>query len=188
MIIIGNIIVEESLLQNTFCCHLQKCLGACCVEGESGAPLSEEELVLLEKNYPKLKEYLPSKNKKVLEQNGLYVKDSDGDWTTTLTHSSGPCAYAIFENNIAFCAIEKAFNDKKINWRKPASCYLYPIRVEYKNGFTYLRYHQWKICRPALTYKKIPIFQFLKEPLIQYFGDEFYNQLEAIYKEKYQKK
>jgi hypothetical protein len=100
MIIIGNIIVEESLLQNTFCCHLQKCLGACCVEGESGAPLSEEELVLLEKNYPKFKEYLPSKNKKVLEQNGLYVKDSDGDWTTTLTHSSGPCAYAIFENKL----------------------------------------------------------------------------------------
>lgn len=183
MILIDNIFVEESILTTTFCCNLPKCLGACCIEGESGAPLQENELHTLEKIYPKIKNYLPTKNQKILEEKGLYVKDSDDDWTTTLIHKNGPCAYVIYENNIAFCAIEKAYLDKKVNWRKPASCHLYPIRVEYKKGFIYLRYHQWEICKPALNNGQTPLFRFLKDPLINNFGESFYNQLEEIYKE-----
>jgi len=185
MILIDNIFVEESILTTSFSCCLSKCFGACCIEGESGAPLADEELELLEKIYPKVKSYLPANNQKVLSEKGLYVKDSDGDWTTPLLEEQGPCAYVIVKNNIAYCGIEKAFNDKKINWQKPISCHLYPIRVEYKKGFVYLRYHQWEICKPALNANATPLFQFLKTPLIRSFGENFYNQLEGIYKEKF---
>ncbi len=185
MILIGNIYVEECIFTTSFCCHLEKCLGACCVEGESGAPLEEAETERLEKFYPKIQHYLPTKNQKILEQKGLYVKDEDGDWTTTLMNKKGPCAYAVFENNIAFCAIEKAFRDKKINWQKPISCHLYPIRVEYKNSFVYLKYHEWNICKAALKNNKIPIFRFLKEPLMKAFGEKFYSELEEIYRVRF---
>ncbi|GAB4454930.1 MAG: DUF3109 family protein [Bacteroidia bacterium] len=187
MILIDNIFVEESILTTHFCCNLQKCLGACCIEGESGAPLNEDELEILDKVYPKVKKYLPEKNQKILDEKGLYVKDSDGDWTTTLTHSNGPCAFVIFENNVALCAIEKTYNEGKIQWQKPISCHLYPIRVEYKNGFTYLRYHQWEICRPALKNGQIPMFRFLQAPLTRAFGEKFFNRLEEIYEQFKQK-
>lgn len=185
MILINNIFVEESILSTSFCCNLSKCYGACCVEGESGAPLNTEELEQLEKIYPKVKNYLPEKNQKILENQGLYVKDEDGDWTTTLTSKNGPCAFAVFKNNIAYCSIEQAYKDKKINWQKPISCHLYPVRVEYKNNFIYLRYHQWNICKPALQ-SKIPMFRFLKDALIRAFGENFYEQLEHIYKTQYE--
>lgn len=185
MILIDNIFVEESILTTPFCCQLNKCLGACCVEGESGAPLNDNELEQLHQVYPVVKNYLLQKNQKAIEEQGLYLKDEDGDWTTPLIGKNGPCAFVIFENNIAYCAIEKAYNDKKIKWQKPASCHLYPIRVEYKNGFTYLRYHQWNICRPALKNNTIPMFQFLKQPLTQYFGEKFFKQLEEIYYSKF---
>lgn len=185
MILIDTLFVEESILTTSFCCPLKACMGACCVEGESGAPLNEKELHTLEQVYPKVQSYLPSKNQKVIEKHGLYEKDSDGDWTTTLTQKNGPCVFAVFENNIAYCAIEKAYNDQKISWQKPASCHLYPIRVEYKNGFTYLRYHSWSICKPALSNGKIPMFRFLKEALIKNFGEKFFKQMEEIYHSKY---
>lgn len=187
MILIDNIFVEESILSTSFCCHLNKCLGACCIEGESGAPLADKELLLIEESYTQIQTYLPEKNKKILQENGLYVKDSDDDWTTPLMYANGPCAFVVYENNIALCAIEKAYTDKKISWQKPASCHLYPIRVNYKKGFVYLRYHEWEVCQPALKNGTIPLFRFLKTPLIRYFGESFYNQLEAIYVANYQK-
>ncbi len=181
MILIDNIFVDESILNTSFCCHLQKCMGACCVEGESGAPLRSDELNKLEEVYPVVKQYIPEKNRKIVEARDLYVKDDDGDWTTPIIGENGPCVYAIFKNNVAYCAIEQAFRDKKIDWQKPASCHLYPIRVEYKNGFTYLYYHRWNVCHPALKNGKIPMFRFLKEAIIKNFGESFYQQLEDIY-------
>lgn len=185
MILIDNIFVEESILTTHFCCNLHACMGSCCVEGESGALLQPEELNLLERNYPLIKKYLPAKNQKLLETQGLYTRDSDGDWTTPLTHHCGPCAYTIFENNITYCAIEKAFYEKRIQWIKPLSCHLYPIRVEYKKNFIYLRYHQWNVCHPALKNGHIPMFRFLKSALIMAFGQSFYEQLEHIYQTQY---
>lgn len=186
MILINNIFVEESILTASFCCNLSKCFGACCIEGESGAPLNIEELEQLENVYPKIKNYLPPKNQQILEKQGLYVKDEDGDWTTPLTSKNGPCAFAVFKENIAYCSIEQAYKDNKINWQKPISCHLYPIRVERKNNFIYLRYHEWNICQPALK-GKIPMFRFLKHALIRAFGAEFYEQLENIYQTLYVK-
>ncbi len=186
MILIDNIFVEESIFKTSFSCNLLKCRGACCVEGESGAPLNEEELELLEKVYPKVKKYLPTQNQRVLDKHGIYVKDEDGDWTTTLLYKNGPCAFAVLRDNVAYCSIEQAFKDKKINWQKPISCHLYPIRVQYKNGFIYLRYHEWNICSSALR-SKTPMFHFLKDALIRAIGERFYLQLEEIYTLRYSK-
>ncbi len=187
MILIDNIYVEESILTTSFCCDLTKCFGACCIEGESGAPLANDELEKIEQVFPIVKDYLTTQSKKTIEQTGLYLKDSDGDWTTPIIGKGGPCVFVIMDNNIAYCGIEKAFLDKKIKWQKPISCHLYPIRVEYKGAFIYLKYHQWSVCKPALKNNSIPMFRFLKSPIINAFGKTFYNKLEEIYKRKYSK-
>lgn len=186
MIAIGKTLISDDLLDKKFVCDLNACKGECCVAGDSGAPLDKEELPLLEEVFPKVKPYMTKKGIKVVEKNGPWVKDSDGDYTTTLVSEGAECAFVFFdENKIAKCAIEAAYNDKKVNWRKPISCYLYPVRIDKHKTYDAVNYHRWNICKPACecgTKLNVPVFMFLKEPLTVKYGKEWFNELVKIYK------
>lgn len=184
MLQIDNTILSLDIIEKKFLCDLDKCKGACCVLGDSGAPLKSDEAQLLEVIFPSLKPYLRSEGIEAVEKQGAYVIDSDGDMVTPLVNNK-ECAYAIFENGIAKCGIEKAFLDNRIDFQKPVSCHLYPIRVTKYSSFEALNYHQWDVCQPARKLgvkKELPVFIFLKQPLIREYGAEWYKQLELAAK------
>ncbi len=178
---VDKVLVSDELVCESFICDLEKCKGACCVEGESGAPLEDKELSELEKIYPKVKPYLTKEGKQAIEEQGFYVKDSDDEWVTPLMWPGGPCAYTIFENGIAFCGIEKAWRDGKIKFQKPISCHLYPIRIEKMRAGEALNYHRWEVCSHACKLgkrKKVRVYEFLKSALIRKYGESWYSKLE----------
>lgn len=186
MIAIENTIVSEHLLEKKFVCDLNACKGECCVAGDSGAPLEEEELKILDKIYEKVKPYIPTDGIKAIEKQGTYVLDDENEYTTTLVKGKH-CAYVYFENKIAKCAIEKAFNEGKINFKKPISCHLYPVRITKYKDYDAVNYHKWEICKPACecgSKLNVPVFAFLKEPLIRKYGENWYKQLELANKIK----
>lgn len=179
MIILGDKLISEEIFEVKFCCDLQSCHGICCIEGDSGAPLEKNELPKLEKNFDCIKEYLSDENIKAVEKQGFGVLDEDRDLGTPLVNRA-ECAYVTHCDKNAFCAYETAFLNGKISWRKPISCHLYPIRVVQIGPYKALKYHYWSICDCALKLgkqKNIAVYQFLKEPLIRAFGEEFYQQL-----------
>ncbi len=174
-------LLSDEIIQEEFVCNLSKCKGACCVEGDSGAPLDEDELVILEDIYEEVKPYLSEKGIKAIEEQGVYVRDSDGDFTTTCVDKNKECAYVIFERGIHLCGIEKAYNDGRISFKKPISCHLYPIRITKYQEFDALNYNRWHICSDACTLGKelkVPVYKFLKEPLIRKYGADWYRELE----------
>ncbi len=180
---IDDKLVSEQLFQKHFVCDLKACKGACCVEGDSGAPLNDEEIIKLQEVYPVIEKYLTKIAKKKIKKHGLYYVDSDGDTVTSLVNNK-ECVYSFRENGILKCAIEKAFLNGKIDFRKPISCYLFPVRIKEYKDFTAVNYEEEKICKPALVLGDnlgTPVFRFLKDPLIQKFGEEFYNDLEQAY-------
>ncbi len=187
MIAIRDTLVSEELLDKHFVCDLSACKGACCVEGESGAPLDQDELELLEEVWPKVKPYLPAEGIKAVEKQGFYVVDSDGDYVTPLVKGKH-CAYTIFEKDgTAKCGIEKAWKDGKISFRKPVSCHLYPVRLKQGSPFIKVEYHTWKICKPACVcgeQLKVSVFHFLKEALVRRFGKSWYQELELVNRER----
>jgi hypothetical protein len=182
MIAIDKTLISEDLLDKKFVCDLNACKGACCVAGDSGAPLEKEELPILESIVDKVKPYMVKKGIKAVEKFGSYVIDSDGDFTTTLVSPGAECAFVFFdENKIAKCAIEQAFYDGKINWKKPISCHLYPVRITKHKEYDAVNYDKWSICKPACdcgTKLDVPVYKFLKEPLIRKYGKEWFKQLE----------
>lgn len=189
MIQIGRNIVSFDVLEEKFCCDLGFCKGVCCVHGDSGAPLEKDEAEILENVFPKVKPYLRKESILSIEKQGFYIIDSDGDLVTPLLNGK-ECAYAYFENGIAKCAIEKAYFDKKIAFRKPVSCHLYPIRITDYKEFSAVNYHKWEICAEAVKKGKkenIPVYIFLKDALIRKYGQEWYNEL-IIAKDLYDKK
>lgn len=181
MLAVENILISENVLEKKFVCDLNACKGECCVAGDSGAPLEKEELQIIDDILPKVKPYLRKKGLAAIKKNGPYVVDGDGDYTTTLVSEGAECAFVIFdENNIAKCAIEQAYYDNKVDWKKPISCHLYPIRVSQLKNYTALNYHHWNICKPACECGKkldVPVYKFLKEPLIRKFGEKWYKTL-----------
>ena len=182
MIEIGRTILSRDLFEEHFICDLLKCKGACCVEGDSGAPLSKDEAGKIEKEYPKFEEYLSEINKKEIEKQGYSVIDKDGDLVTPLRNNR-ECVYTFTdEKGILKCAIEKAYFEGKTKFRKPLSCHLFPIRItEYKN-YDAVNYQQLAICIPAKEcgrVAKLPLYKFLKEPLIRKYGEEWYEEVEA---------
>lgn len=183
MLQIGEILVSDDVIEKEFVCNLDKCKGACCVEGDYGAPLDEDELDILKKVYPKVKPYLSEEGIKAIEEQGTHVLDEDGDLSTP-TIAGRECAYAIYdEKNILKCGIEQAHKDGKIAWKKPISCHLYPIRITKKKNFEALNYHKWNICSPACTLGKelqVPVYKFLKDPLIRKYGKDWYDELEQV--------
>lgn len=184
MIQIDDKVISSEILENKFCCDIVKCKGLCCVHGSSGAPLLKSEIEVLNQIWPQVKPYLTNSGYNAILQQGTSVIDSDGDNVTPLVDGK-ECAYVIFDNGIATCAIEKAWFDKKVEFRKPISCHLYPIRVTDYETFTALNYNVWDVCKPARELgekKNIPIYKFLKEALIRAYGKEFYDQLEEAAK------
>jgi len=184
MIAIENTLVSEDILDKKFVCDLNACKGQCCVSGESGAPLEESELHTMEKILDKIKPYMSSEGIAEVERQGVFVVDLDGDYVTPLVGGDKHCAFVCFDaSNIAKCAIEKAYYEGKIKFKKPISCHLYPIRVEKTKYYTNLNYSKWDICSSACKCGDaldVPIYRFLKDPLIRKFGKRWFNKLEKF--------
>jgi hypothetical protein len=184
---IGDVIISKEIVSRKFVCDLEKCKGACCVGGDSGAPLDPEELEILERNYDKIKPYLTTEGRKAIESQGKYVTDSDGDVVTPLVNGDQECAYTIFEGDQARCGIEKAWQEGAVDFKKPISCHLYPIRVKkLKSGLEALNYHQWDLCKPACSLGRkleVPVYRFLRAPLVRKYGEQWYQELEMAVKE-----
>jgi hypothetical protein len=187
MISIDNTRISDDIFEKKFVCDLAACKGECCVAGESGAPLEEEELPVLDSVLDKVKPYMNEKGRKAIEKHGAYVLDSDGDYTTTLVAREKECAFVVFdEHKVAKCAIEMAHKDGLIDWQKPISCHLYPIRITHHKNYDALNYHQWKVCKPACACGEkldVPVYKFLKAPLVRQYGKEWYKKLELAYAE-----
>lgn len=184
MIQIGDKLLSFDIFEKHFICDLPKCLGSCCVHGQSGAPLEEKEIEMLKKELPLIVPYLKPDGHKAIKEQGVAVKDLDGDMVTPLIEGE-ECAFSIEENGITFCAIEKAWFEGKVEFRKPISCHLYPIRAKKYATFTALNYDQWSICEPARelgSKEGLPVFRFLKEAITRAYGEEFYNELEEAFK------
>ncbi len=181
MIQIEDKLISEEVFSEEFVCNLSKCKGACCVEGDIGAPLDKAEAKILEDIYDKVKPYLTEEGIKAIEQKGKWEIDpADNEYVTPMVEDR-ECAYVTFdENGITKCGIEKAYEDGAVDWQKPISCHLYPIRVSEYSTFTALNYHRWPICNDACTLGKelqVPVYKFLKTPIIRKYGEEFYTTL-----------
>lgn len=187
MIVLQNTVISDDIRDNFFVCNLEKCKGACCVEGDLGAPLEESELAILDQNYDKIKPYLTGAGKQAIEEQGLYIKDFEGDYSTP-TIENRECAYALYDDKgILKCAIEEAYNDGVIDWKKPISCHLYPIRITRYDDFEALNYDRWSICAAACNFGQdlgVRVYQFLKEPLIRKYGEGWYNELTQLMEEE----
>jgi hypothetical protein len=181
MVQIDNTVVSFDLFDQSFLCDLAACKGICCVEGDSGAPLTPEEATEIERDYPVFKKYLDSKYKAIIEKEGFAVIDSDGDLVTPILGNK-ECVYTFTDDDgITKCAIEKAWSNGEIQFRKPISCHLYPIRITSYKHFDAINYQQLDICKPGRfcgAKNKLPLYKFLKEPLVRKYGEEWYAQLE----------
>lgn len=179
---IRGVLVSSEVVETFFCCDLNACKGACCIEGEGGAPVEEAEVPLILEAYPIIEQYLPSEQIAYIENKGLMYTDDDGDLVTNIV-SGRQCVYTCYESNgAARCAFEKAYTEgKNRKFYKPISCHLYPIRVQRLGENLALNYHRWiPICEPARIKGRelgIRVYQFLKEPLIRMFGEEWYSEL-----------
>ncbi len=180
MILIENTVISDDIKEQFFVCDLESCKGACCVEGDLGAPLEEDELPILEDIYDKVKPYLSEEGVEAIETQGKYILDEEGDYSTP-TIGGNECAYAVYDdNNVLICGIEYAKNQGDIEFQKPVSCHLYPIRITKYDNYDALNYSRWHICSAAciLGQKlKLPIYKFLKEPLIRKYGERWYQLL-----------
>ena len=180
---IGNVLVSEDVVLEFFACDYPVCKGCCCIIGDSGAPLEEHELEPIEQGYPHFAPLMRDEGRKAVDEKGFFEIDRDGDLVTPLVPGSEECAYCHFEGENCFCAIERMFFAGKIPFRKPISCWLYPIRItKLTGGGLALNVHRQAICKQA--YEKgrregIRVYQFLREPLIHLFGEEFYSALSA---------
>lgn len=182
---LGKTIVSEDILEKDFVCNLSACKGACCVDGDAGAPLSEEETKILAEIYPKVKPFLRKEGIEAIEKLGTSVIGTDGTLETTLIDEKD-CAYVIFDSQTALCGIEQAYNQGEVSWKKPVSCHLYPIRVKDFTEFAAVNYDRWDICDDACTLGKelqVPIYIFVKEALIRKFGEDWYSELEKVAEE-----
>ncbi len=179
---VRNTIVSDELFEKEFVCNLSACHGQCCIDGDAGAPLDKEETQILEDVYEQVKPYLRAEGIESIEKNGTWVVGQDGDYETPLI-DGGECAYVIFDGKTALCAIEQAYNNKDIDWKKPISCHLYPVRIKEYAQFSAVNYHKWYICDDACSLGKeleVPVYKFLKEPLIRKFGEDWYQELSLI--------
>jgi hypothetical protein len=183
---IGDKIVSTQIFERKFVCDLNACKGACCIEGDAGAPLTLEEIDILEEDLEAIKPYMRKEGIDAVEKTGVFYMDQDNEAGTTLVNEK-ECAFVFFDNNgITKCAIEQAHKEGKTDFKKPISCHLYPIRVKQFNDFTALNYDKWDICSPACACGEslnVPVYKFLKEPLIRAFGEEFFKELEVVNEE-----
>ncbi len=182
MLLVQDKLISSAVVETQFACHLEECKGACCWEGDSGAPLEVAELAILEEIYEKVKPFLRPEGIAALESQGLYVQLEDGEYATTLVNNQA-CAYLTYDpNGIAKCGIEKAWEAGAVQFKKPISCHLYPIRLMQLADYEALNYESWEICAAACQKGKtlrLPVYQFVKEALIRRYGEAFYEELDA---------
>ncbi len=180
MLQIKDTLVSLDLAERFFCCDIEACKGECCIEGDAGAPVTDEEARRIESVLPEIWEDMSPAARREVEENGVSYIDSEGDRVTTIV-GGRDCAFTCYApGGMCMCAIEKAYREGRTGWRKPASCYLYPVRITRYPTFTAVNFHRWKICRSAESNGRrlgIRAYQFLKEPLTEEFGQEWYDEL-----------
>lgn len=179
-------VVSTQIFEKKFVCDLAACKGACCIEGDAGAPLTVEEVSILEDDLEAIKPYMREEGLKAIEEQGVFYMDQDNEPVTTLVNGA-ECAFVFFdEQGITKCSIEQANREGKTDFKKPISCHLYPIRVKEFDDFTALNFDKWDICSPACACGdelNVPVYKFLREPIIRAFGMPFFDELEIVYKE-----
>lgn len=181
---VGDVILSPDILTECFCCDLDACGGACCIEGDAGAPLRMEEVGELENVLDEVWPELSAEAQSVIDRQGVAYTDEEGDLVTSIVRGKD-CVFTCYSpDGCCYCATEKAFREGRTSWCKPISCYLYPIREKrFSNGLVGLNYHRWNVCHAAV--KKgcelgLPVYKFLKDPLIARFGAEWYAELEQM--------
>ncbi len=183
LIEIEDKVVSTQIFERKFVCDLNACKGACCIEGDSGAPLTFEEISVLEDDLDAIKPYMRPEGIAAVEKTGVFYMDQENDAVTTLINEK-ECAFVYFDDHgITKCSIEQAHKDGKTDFKKPISCHLYPIRVKQFQDFTALNYSSWDICSPACACGdelNVPVYKFLKEPLIRAFGQLFFDELLVV--------
>ncbi len=180
MLQIDNTIISLDILEKKFVCNIQECCGVCCLNGDSGAPLDEFEIKILEIYYPRIKPFMTSEGIEVIDKVGTFIIDVEFEKVTPLINGKD-CAFSNVADGIYYCAIEKAFNEGVIDFQKPISCHLYPIRVKKHKDFEAVNYDKWDICNSAtqpLSHQGKPLYIFLKEALIRKYGQDWYDQLD----------
>lgn len=180
MIQIQQTLLSDDIFEETFICDLCKCKGQCCVDGESGAPLTNEEFNQINEILPEIWNDLSPTAQEVINEQGIAYTDYDGELVTSIIKGE-ECVFTYFdENGICKCAIDNAYKEGRISVEKPISCHLYPIRLTEYKEYTAVNYHRWSICEPAVKLGRkngLPLYRFLKEPLIRKFGEEWYNEV-----------
>lgn len=188
MILIHDTIISPDILEEDFRCDLSACKGTCCVEGESGAPVEKEEVLQLEEILPLIWNDLSLPARNIIEKQGVVYMDEDGEYVTSIVERKD-CVFTCYdENDCCKCAIEKAFREGKTDFYKPVSCHLYPVRIARYKSFRAVNYHRWSVCGAARISGKannVKVYQFLKNPLIRKFGEEWYKELEKTVKAGY---
>ena len=191
MVEIEDKIISDELFEKKFVCDLQKCKGGCCVEGDSGAPLRSKEIKEIAKNLSIIKSEMSTKGLNAIKNNDFHYLDSDGDKVTKLVDGK-ECVFVVFDkNNIAKCSIESAYRKNKINFNKPISCHLYPVRIKKYDSFTAVNVDSWHVCKPACecgTELNVPVFKFLKDAIVRSWGLDFFKHLDSVYNEFFNKK
>mgnify|MGYP001806812733 CR=1 FL=1 len=185
MIEIDNTITSFDVVSEKFTCDLKTCKGACCIEGDGGAPLEDDEISCISENLQLILPYIANAGKEMIMKKGFFYEDSDKDKVTMLVNNK-ECVFTVFDDGIASCGIERAFIDGKINFKKPISCHLYPIRISKLVNHDALNYNKWEICKCARVLGEktnLRIYEFLKEPLIRKYGKEWYDVLCEVVKE-----
>lgn len=180
MLVVGNSIVSEDIKDVKFCCDISLCKGMCCIEGDYGAPITKQEQKIIKNYLPIILNYLNDEEKQEIREKNFFDFDQENNLCTRIIKGKDCVFVTKNEKGVPICAIQKAYIEKKIDFIKPISCYLYPIRVSDYGEFSALNYHKWNICKSALILgqkENIPLYKFLKEPLIKRFGEKWYNEL-----------
>ena len=179
---VGKVLLSTEIVTEYFCCDLSACHGQCCVDGESGAPLTLDEAAELERLLPTIEDSLSAEARKVIADQGVAYVDVEGDLVTSIVNGQD-CVFTCYEDGCCLCAAERAYREQLTDWCKPISCALYPIREKrLSNGYIGLNYHRWNVCDPARRKGqelRLPLYRFLKAPLTRRFGEAWYKELEA---------
>lgn len=185
MIEIGDTLVSTEIFDKKFVCDLERCKGACCIEGDDGAPLEEEEISTIEDLLPEIMPYMTKEGIEVVNREGVFYMDRFNEPVTSLKKDKA-CVFVTEQNGMYKCAIEMAYEDNEIEFKKPISCHLYPIRLKKIQDLTALNYNKWDICADACALGEslnVEVFKFLREPIITKFGVDYYKELEQTYQE-----
>ena len=182
---VGDVLLSPEIITEYFCCDYEKCKGACCIEGDAGAPVTLEEISEIENSLDEVWDELSASAQTVIDKKGVAYSDRDGDLVTSIV-GGRDCVFTCYENGSCLCALEKAFIQGKTTFCKPISCSLYPIREkQFSNGMIGLNYHRWEVCKDAVIKGKnnnIRVYEFLKEPLTRRFGSQWYEELQELAK------